>query len=173
MADKLGEKIASPLFTITDDPLLSGGWGSRRFDGEGLTTRRRPIIEAGVLKGLYIDTYYGKKLKKAPTGGSRSNLIFSTGKKDLDALCAAAGKAVLITRFIGGNSNSTTGDFSHGIFGFLIEKGKRTTPLASMNIAGNHLTFWQGLTELGNDPYPHSPYLTPSLRFKPMMVAGK
>ena len=173
MVDKLGKQIASPLLTITDDPLLPGGWSSHRFDSEGLTSRKRPIIEAGVLKGFYIDTYYGKKLKKAPTGGSRSNLIFSTGKKDLDALCAAAGKAVLITRFIGGNSNSTTGDFSHGIFGFLIEKGKRTTPLASMNIAGNHLTFWQGLTELGNDPYPHSPYLTPSLRFKPMMVAGK
>ena len=173
MEGKLGQKIASPLLTITDDPLLPGGWASQRFDGEGLTTRRRPIIEAGVLKGLYIDTYYGKKLKQAPTGGGQGNLIFAQGKRDLDALCAAADKAVLITRFIGGNSNGTTGDFSHGIFGFLIEKGKRTTPLASMNIAGNHLAFWKGLTELGNDPYPHSPSLTPSLRFKSMMIAGK
>lgn len=173
MEGKMGQQITSPQLTITDDPLLPGGWSSQRFDGEGLSARQRPIIAAGALKGFYIDTYYGKKLKQAPTGGSPANLVFSQGKRDLDALCAAAGKAILITRFIGGNSNSTTGDFSHGLFGFLIEKGKRTTPLASMNIAGNHLSFWKGLVELGNDPYPYSSMLTPSLRFKPMMVAGK
>ncbi len=170
---KLGQQVASPLLTVTDDPLLGGGWGSQRFDREGLTAKKRPLLQAGVLRGYYIDTYYGKKLKQAPTSGGPSNLIFPSGKRDLDGLCAAAGKAILITRFIGGNSNSTTGDFSHGLFGFLIEKGKRTKPLASMNIAGNHLEFWKGLTQLGNDPYPHSPYLTPSLLFKPMMVAGK
>ncbi len=173
MEGKLGQQITSPLLSITDDPLLSAGWGSQRFDDEGITAKKRDIVAAGKLSGYYIDTYYGKKLKQAPTSGGPSNLIFTTGKKDLAALCAALDRAVLVTRFIGGNSNSTTGDFSHGIFGFLIKKGKRAQPIASMNIAGNHLKFWSGLTDLGSDPYPHSPYLTPSLVFKPMMVAGK
>ncbi len=108
-----------------------------------------------------------------PTSGGGSNLIFSTGKRDLDALCKAVGKAVLITRFIGGNSNSTTGDFSHGIAGFLIQGGKRARPLSSMNVAGNHTEFWKTLVEIGNDPYRHSSQLTPSLLFEAVLVSGK
>ncbi len=171
--DSQGKRVASKLLSVTDDPLLSGGWGSRRFDGEGLTAVKRPIIEAGVLKNFYIDTYYGKKLGRAPTTGGKSNLVFATGKRGLDAMCKAVGKAVLVTRFIGGNSNSTTGDFSHGIAGFLIQGGKRTRPLSSMNVAGNHTEFWKTLVEVGDDPYRHSSQLTPSLLFEALLVSGK
>lgn len=170
---RLGKRVAAPLLTIMDEPLLPQGWGSRRFDWEGLTAKKMPLLEKGVLKNFYIDTYYGKKLKQSPTTNSGSNLIFSTGSKGVDALCAAAEKAILISRFIGGNSNGTTGDFSHGITGFLIERGKRTKPLAAMNVAGNHLEFWKGLIELGNDPYPYSNNRTPSMLFTPVLVAGK
>lgn len=170
---KLGEAVASPLLSITDDPLLPGGWGSARFDGEGMTLKKRPLLEKGVLRGFYIDSYYARKLKVAPTTEAATNLVFSAGARNLAGLCTQAGKAVLVTRFIGGNSNPTTGDFSHGIAGFLIENGKRTKPLAYMNMAGNHLTFWKGLRGLGNDPYPHSPFLTPSLLFGPVLISGK
>ena len=168
-----GKQIASRLLTVTDDPLLAGGWGSKRFDGEGVSAKKRSIIEAGVLKDYYIDTYYGKKLGRDPTTGGSSNLVFSTGKRDLEAMCKAVGKAVLITRFIGGNSNGTTGDFSHGIAGFLIQGGKRTRPLSSMNVAGNHTQFWKTLVEAGNDPYPHSSKMPPSLLFEALLVSGK
>jgi len=168
-----GKQVASKLLTITDDPLRKGGWSSRRFDGEGISARKMPIIEAGTLKNFYIDTYYGKKLSRPPTTGGSSNLVFALGSRGLDAICAAAGKAVLVTRFIGGNSNSTTGDFSHGIFGFLVEGGKRGQPIASMNVAGNHKTFWKSLKEVGNDPYRYSSLLAPTLLLKPILVSGK
>lgn len=169
----LDKTVASKLLTITDDPLRTGGFGSRRFDGEGISAVKRPLIDAGVLKSFYIDSYYGKKLGRAPTSGGGSNLVFATGKRDLDAMCKAVGKAVLITRFIGGNSNSTTGDFSHGIAGFLIQGGKRARTLSSMNVAGNHTEFWKTLVEIGNDPYLYSSQLTPSLLFEAVLVSGK
>ena len=50
LAGKLGKKVASDVLTVHDDPLVEGGLGSRPFDDEGLPTRRKPIIEAGVLK---------------------------------------------------------------------------------------------------------------------------
>lgn len=170
---KQGELVTAPLLSIVDDPLLAQGWGSRRFDGEGISAKRMPIIDKGVLKSFYIDTYYGKKLERPPTTGDSSNLVFPAGDRDLEGLCKAAGKAILVTRFIGGNSNSTTGDFSVGINGFLIEGGERTQPLSSMNLASNHLTFWKTLVRLGNDPYPNSSRRTPSLLFKPILIAGK
>jgi Predicted Zn-dependent proteases and their inactivated homologs len=68
---KLGQAIASPALTLVDDPLVPKGFGSRLFDGEGIAARRMPIVEAGVLKSYFIDTYYGKKLQMAPTTAAR------------------------------------------------------------------------------------------------------
>lgn len=170
---KEGQLVAARGLSLVDEPLLQKGWGSRRFDGEGITARRLPIIADGVLKNLYVDTYYGRKLGRPPTTGDSSNLVFSAGEGDAGTLCAAAGKAILITSFIGGNSNSTTGDFSHGLAGFLVENGERVRPVASMNVSGSHLELWKQLERLGDDPYPHSSRRTPSLLFRPMQVAGR
>lgn len=171
--EALGKAIASDELSLFDDPLLAGGWSTRRFDGEGITARRRPVIARGVLKSYFIDSYYGRKLERPPTSGSASNLLIAPGRKDLAAMCRAAGRAVLVTGLLGGNSNPTTGDFSHGIEGFLIEGGERARPLASMNFAGNHRKFWRRLEATGNDPYAHSSRRTPSLLFSEIVVAGK
>jgi PmbA protein len=85
--------------------------------------------------------------------------------KDLD-------RGILVTLTLGGNSNSTTGDFSHGVLGYLVEKGKIVRPVSEMNIAGNHLEFWKRLVEVGRDPYPYSSYLIPTLRFDDVNFAG-
>lgn len=169
----LNTAIGSPLLTITDTPLLPSGWNSHRFDGEGITAKNRPLFIEGVLKNYFIDTYYGKKLRRKPTTGSSSNLLFRAGDHDLDQICKDVQKAILVTSFLGGNSNSTTGDFSHGISGFLIEGGKRSRPIASMNIAGNHKTFWKKLLQVGSDPYRHSSVQTPSILIGDVLVAGK
>lgn len=171
--DSLNTQIASKLLTIKDMPLLTSGFASRRYDREGMSTKNRPIIEKGVLKTFYLDNYYARKLKREPTSGSMTNLLFSEGKRNLDSICKKVDKAILVTGFLGGNSNSTTGDFSRGIEGFLIEKGKRSRPIASMNIAGNHKNFWKELIEVGNDPYLESSKRTPSLVFSPQMIAGR
>ncbi len=82
------------------------------------------------------------------------------------------GRGIFITGFIGGNSNSTTGDASVGIFGRLFENGKPVQAVAEMNIAGNHLKFWNNLVEVANDPWVYSDWRTPSLVFKDVVVSG-
>ena len=69
LADKKGQKIASDRLTLIDDPLIVGGLGSGFFDGDGFAARRRIMIEAGVLKEFYIDSYYSRKLGCEPTTG--------------------------------------------------------------------------------------------------------
>lgn len=169
----LNQTIAAPVFSIIDSPLHEKGFSSRRYDGEGITARKLPIIENGILKSFYLDTYYAGKLEKDPTTGSQSNLVFSQGKKDLKGLCKEAGKALLITRFIGGNSNPTTGDFSHGVAGFLVENGEIGQPVIELNISGNHTNQWKGLVGIGSDPFPYSSVLSPSLLFAETTIAGK
>lgn len=169
---KLGKPIGSKLLTVDDDPLLPRGLGSRLYDSEGIAAKKRPIFEGGVLRSYYIDTYYGKKLGVAPTSGSPSNGSWKLGSKDQAALLAAMKEGVLVTGFLGGNSNDTTGDFSLGIKGFMVRGGKIAEPIAEMNLSGNHLTTWKQLVAVGNDPYLYSSSRTPTLVFEKLQVAG-
>jgi PmbA protein len=172
LADKKGEKIASKHFTLIDDPFVKGGLGSRLFDNDGLSAKKRIMVDAGVLKEFYVDWYYSRKLGWEPTTGETSNLIIPPGKRSIKEIMKDLGRGILITDFIGGNSNSTTGDASVGIIGKLFENGKPTQTVAEMNIAGNHLEFWNNLIEAANDPWVYDSWRTPSLVFKDVVVSG-
>lgn len=172
LADKKGQKVGSDLFTIIDDPLIKAGLGSRLFDGDGFAAKKRVMVESGVLKDFFIDWYYGKKLDWEPTTGGPSNLIIPPGKRSVKEIMKDLGRGILITGFIGGNSNSTTGDTSVGIFGHLFEDGVPVQAVAEMNIAGNHLEFWNHLAEAANDPWIYSSQRMPSLVFTDVVVSG-
>jgi len=169
---KLGQVIGSDKLTVIDDPHLAKGFGSRLYDGEGMAARKMPIFESGVLRNYFVDTYYGKKLKIAPTTGGSSNLIWALGAKSQAELVAEVKDGMLVTGFLGGNSNSTTGDFSLGVQGFRIRNGQVAEPVSEMNISGNHLELWKRLQAVGNDPYPYSPLRTPTLVFDGVQFAG-
>lgn len=169
---KENQPVASPLLTIFDDPLIPSGLGSRLFDDEGFAAVKRPVIGQGVLKNYYINDYYGRKLGMKPTSGTQSNVIFNTGTRSLDEMTGSMKKGILITGMIGGNCNGTTGDFSYGIEGYLIQDGKIVHPVNEMNINGNMKDFWFTLTETGNDPDPGSTVKAPSLMFEGADLSG-
>ena len=172
LAGKIGQAVASKVLSITDDPHVKAGLGSRYYDGEGMATRPRPIVEKGVLRSYYLDTYYARKLKLEPTTGGHTNLVFNTGTRDLHALLREMRDGILVTGFIGGNSNPATGNFSFGIRGLLVEKGQPTRPVSEMNLSGNLLAFCKRLVETGNDPFPYSATRCPSLRFDKVQFSG-
>ncbi|HEX7707265.1 MAG TPA: TldD/PmbA family protein [Thermoanaerobaculia bacterium] len=169
---RLGQELFSPLLSITDDPLIPRAFGSRKFDSEGIAAKPRVIFDKGVLKSYYLDTYYARKLKMEPTSGSLSNLSWKLGDKSQQQLIADVGEGLLITGFLGGNSNSGTGDFSVGVAGFRIREGAIAEPLSEMNLSGNHLDFWKKLVAVGNDPFPYSALRSPSVVFENVSIAG-
>ena len=172
LADKKGQRVGSKHFTLIDDPFIRGSWGSRLFDGDGIAAKKRTMIEAGLLKEFYIDWYYSRKLEWEPTTGGPSNLVIPPGKRSVKEIMKDLGKGIFITGLIGGNSNSTTGDASVGIFGQLFENGEPVQAVAEMNIADNHLKFWHKLAEVANDPWTYSTQRTPSLVFTDVVVSG-
>ncbi len=99
-------------------PLLKRDLAPVFFDGEGLAAQKRVMIEKGVLRHYYIDTYYGKKLAMEPTSGSASNTVFECGPRSPEKMISDIRKGILVTGFIGGNANATTGDFSFALSGF-------------------------------------------------------
>jgi len=169
---KLGQKIASDKLTVIDDPFIEYGLGSRLYDSEGMTARKRVLIDKGVLKSYYIDSYYGRKLGMEPTSGDSTNTVYELGEHSLEALVGMMKKGILVTSFIGGNSNRTTGDYSFGIVGMYVEDGKIVRPVNEMNISGNLTDLFGRLVEVGNDPYVWSSDRRPSLYFKDINFAG-
>lgn len=169
---KADSKVASEILSITDDPFLPKKFGSRHFDQEGIGSVKREVVDNGVLRNYFIGTYYGRKLNLPPTAISPSNLVFRTGDKDQAALIKTVRKGVLVTGFNGGNCNGSTGDFSYGIEGFLIENGEIVHPVNEMNISGNMKEFWNTLIAVGNDPYKFASYLTPSMLFDKTDFSG-
>ena len=172
MLNKLGEKIGAEKLTLIDEPHLLQSSGARYFDNEGVATQRMPVFENGVLKTYFIDTYNAKKMNVDPTISQPSLLVMQMGEKNLDGLVAGVDKGILITGFNGGNCNSSTGDFSYGIEGFLIENGKLTTPVSEMNVTGNMISLWSSLLETGNDPRLSSSWRIPSLVFEGVDFSG-
>jgi PmbA protein len=172
LINKLGEKIISDKVTIIDDPHLKGAFGARMFDAEGVATMKRNLIEKGVLKTYFIDTYSAGKLNIPPTIASASIINFDLGTRSHEQMLASITKGIWVTGFNGGNSNGSTGDFSFGIEGFLIENGKLSKPINEMNITGNMLTLWNNIIEIGNDPKLNSSRRIPSLLFDDVDFSG-
>lgn len=168
----LGKKIASDKLTVTDDPFIKRGLASRIFDGEGIAARKKVVIEKGILKCYYVDNYYGNKAGMEPNSGYPANLIIELGDKSFEQMVKGIQKGIIVNGFLGGNSNSTTGDFSFGVVGQLVENGQIVQSINEMNISGNAKEFWNQLVELGNDPAPYSSTRIPSLLFDGVNFSG-
>lgn len=172
LLDKLNEKVLGDNVTLIDEPHQMRTPGARYFDNEGIATKRLPVFEEGVLKTYFIDTYNANKLNMPATISSPSILTMQMGEKDCDQLLASIDKGIWVTGFNGGNCNSTTGDFSYGVEGFLIENGQLSQPISEMNITGNMLTLFNNLVEAGNDPRNSSSWKIPSLLFDGVDFSG-
>jgi PmbA protein len=168
----LGKKAFSEKLTLIDDPLIRRGLASRLFDDEGISSRRLPIVESGIVSNIYVDTYYGGKAGLEPTTGRQSNVRVGTGQKSLDELVADVGEGIYVTSWLGGNADGTTGDYSLGLRGHVIENGIVGRPIGEMNVTGNLRNLFRGLEATGNDVYPYATILSPSLVFGGVDFSG-
>jgi PmbA protein len=172
LAERLGTRLGSSLFTLIDDPTIPRGLGSRPWDGDGLVAVPRAIVEEGVLQSYYINVYYGRRLGMDPTTGSLSNWVVPAGDQTVQELAKALPKAILVNGFLGGNSNSVTGDFSFGIRGVLLEHGEPVQSLSEMNVSGSLLSIFDRLVAVADDPWPYSSVRSPTLLFDEVQFSG-
>lgn len=170
LLDKKGEKIGSDKLTMVDNPRQYDKSGAKLFDNEGVALVGMPIVEGGVLKNYYISNYMSKKMGVPMTQSGSTIIDFGLGDFDTAELIHRLGKGLYITGFNGGNCNSTTGDFSFGIEGFLVENGVIVKPISEMLMTGNMLTFWNNLVETSNDPLEYTAWKLPSFWFTDVVV---
>lgn len=168
LADKLGKKIFPESLSIIDLPRVHGETGCRLFDSEGVATRDLPVIENGVVKTFFINTYIGHKMGVEPTieDATRVKLMPIGNCITQEELLRKIGDGILVTGFNGGNSNAATGNFSYGIEGFLIRGGKKVHPVREMLITGDFISLWNSLVATAQDARPCMSKLIPTLAFK-------
>jgi PmbA protein len=182
LLEKLGEQIFAPGILIADDPHTPRGLRSRPFDGEGLATSARNIVEDGRLTGWLLDSASARQLNLAPTGHaarngggapgvSTGNVHLAAGTLSPKELMADVKDGVYVTELIGQGVNGVTGDYSRGAAGFRIVDGELAGPVAEFTVAGNLLRMFAQLTA-ANDLEWHRAINVPTLRVDGMTVAG-
>ena len=182
LQDALGKRVFAPGVTVLDDPHRPRGLRSRPFDGEGLPVSPLALVEDGMLESWLLDAASARQLGLEPTGHaargiggppgvSASNLYMAAGAASRDALIGDVTHGVYITEMIGSGISLTTGDYSRGAAGFLIENGVLTRPVAEITVAGNLKDMFLALTP-ANDLQFRYGINVPTLRIDGMTVAG-
>ncbi len=182
LRDRLGEVILPDHLSLLEDPHRPRASGSRPFDGEGLPTARREIINDGVLTGWVLDLATARKLglestanagrgTSSPPSPGVSNVILTPGVATREDLIAQMGTGLLITGLIGSTVNPNTGDYSRGASGFWVENGEITYPVNECTVAGN-LNDMLARMIPANDAEPHKSRQVPSLLIEGMTLAG-
>jgi len=181
---KLGDEIASPLFTVIDDGRMPRGLASRPFDAEGTATRRTVVVERGVLRSYLLDGYSARKLAMASTGSaarsvgdvpsaSPTNFHLAAGEHSPERIVASVQRGLYVTGLSGFGVNSVTGDYSRGASGLWIENGELTHPVEEVTIAGNLLEMYRDVEMVGNDLLFRSSIVAPTLKIRQMTLAGR
>ncbi len=183
LKDCMGEKIFPDAVTIVDDPLRQRGLRSKAFDGEGLATSRRNMIENGVLKSWILNLRSARQLGLPPTGhasrGTSSppgsgvtNFYLEAGAVSPEELMADIKEGLLVTEMIGHGINYVTGDYSRGATGFWIKDGKPAYPVSEITIAGNLRDMFANVTAADDLEFRYGTD-APTLRIDGMTIAGK
>ena len=173
LRDFINKKVFSDHISISEQPNLREGLGSRPFDSEGVITSDKLIVEDGVLNTYLLDTYSASQLSLKSTGNSGySNILINSTKPMMSNLVESIDNGILVTELMGSGANMLTGDYSRGAFGYLIENGKISYPVTNFTIASNMIEMFKNIEEIGNDYYLNSKIKCGSLMINDMTVGG-
>lgn len=182
LKDRMGERIFAESINIIDDPHRRRGLRSKPFDGEGIPTTRRTVIENGRLTTWFLDLRSARQLgltttghasrgTSAPPSPSSTNLYLAPGSRSPADLIADIKEGFYVVELMGMAINGLTGDYSRGAAGFWIENGQITYPVSEITIAGNLKDMFLNLEPADDLTFRYG-VDAPTVRVEGMTVAG-
>ncbi|MDO5115955.1 MAG: TldD/PmbA family protein [Synergistaceae bacterium] len=161
---RIGEQVAHESVTMLDEAAIPGLYGSYNFDDEGTLAGRTLLIENGILRGYLTDVISSQLYGLPLTGNGRresyrcipvprmSNTYLLPGNDDMDTMLARADKGLYVRKMGGGEVDPTSGDFVFYVTeGYLIEKGKISSPVRGAILTGNGPEALRRISALGNN----------------------
>jgi len=178
LLDSVGQAVMSDHIDVDEDPFTLQGKASAPFDDEGVRTRRRRALDAGVVQGYYLSTYSARKLGLRTTGhaGGSQNLVLRSRLTQpgdhLEQMLRKLGRGLFVTELMGQGVNYVTGDYSRGAAGFWVEGGRIVHPVNEVTIAGNLREMFKQIVAVGADAYTMGGKTVGSMLIERMKVAG-
>lgn len=184
---KLGKVVATKELDLFDDSRVAGSIGGAAIDGDGLPTKRLPILEAGVLRNFLFDSWDAHRHKQTSTrsavrGGFKSrpdtgtqHLVLSGRKaRNFDDIIAGTDNGYLVESVLGAHTaNVTTGDFSVTAPNvWHVRKGAIVGPVTEVAIAGNLPELLQRIDGIGKQPKIMDGAQVPGLRFRDVAISS-
>jgi len=184
---RIGEAVASDIFTVVDDGTLPRGVNTSISDDEGVPRQRTPIIEEGLLKSFLWDTYWSNREGEASTGNaSRSmrrglvdiaptNMVIGTGKRSFGEIVSEIDHGYLIRGVQGAHSsNPESGDFSVvGNPAILIEGGEPVGAVHGLMVSGNVFDLLGKCVEAAGEAHAIQGLIGPELVFEGASVIAR
>ncbi len=184
LQDSMDEQFASELLTIVDDGLRFRGLGSKPFDGEGVPTATRTLVEKGVLRGFLYNTYAAKRAGVESTGNasrggftslpgiSTHNLYVEAGPHKAEDIIANTSRGLLLKGVTGYGINPVNGNYSGGASGFWVENGRIVHPVQGLTIAGSAGDILKNIDMMADDIDMNRSFTAPTFRIKEMQIGG-
>ena len=176
LLNSAGQQVFPANFSIAERPHLPKAMASAPFDDEGVATRDRELVAAGVLTGYILSSYSARKLGLQTTGnagGSHNLIVAPTLTGGMAAMLSRLGTGLLLTELMGQGVNTVTGDYSRGAAGFWVENGEIQFPVAEVTIAGNLRSMFLGLAAVGDDIDARGGVRVGSILVEEMTIAGE
>ncbi len=178
LVDSLGKPVLAPHIDVDEQPHVKKGKGSAPFDDEGVRTRARRAVDAGVVQGYFLSSYSARKLGMKTTGhaGGSQNLSMTSRLTkpgdNLDRMLKKLGRGLFVTELMGQGVNFVTGDYSRGAAGFWVEDGQIAYPVHEVTIAGNLRDMFKDIKAIGADVYTQGSKSIGSVLVRRMKLAG-
>ena len=178
LLDSLGQQVLPDHIDIHEDPHIPRAKGSAPFDDEGVGTKVRDVVKAGVVQSYFLSSYSARKLGLRTTGhaGGSQNLTLASKLTDpgddLDAMLRRLGRGLFVIELMGQGVNYVTGDYSRGAAGFWVENGRIAYPVHEITIAGNLRDMFKRIVAVGADAYTMGTKTIGSVLIDRMKIAG-
>jgi PmbA protein len=178
LLDSLGQQVLPEHIDIFENPHVLRGKGSAPFDDEGVRTKAREVVKAGVVQGYFLSTYSARKLGMRTTGhaGGSQNLSLTSQRTaagdTLEVMLKKLQRGLFVIELMGQGVNYVTGDYSRGAAGFWVENGRIQYPVHEITIAGNLRDMLKGITAVGADAYTMGSKTIGSVLIERMKIAG-
>lgn len=184
---RIGEAVAVPQLQLYDDPHDSASLGASGIDGEGMATRRVPLITDGVLEGFLFDGYTGRRYgttstasaqrgaRSLPSPGPHVLAVGAGTNGTLDDLIASVEYGIFVFSFAGFHSgvNPVSGDVSLGVDGRMIRNGALAEPVSEATIGSTIQRLLMSISQISSDRrYLSSGVVAPSMTIADVMLSG-
>ncbi|RSV36459.1 hypothetical protein CA234_18335 [Sphingomonas sp. ABOLE] len=177
LPDPLGRQVAAPHLDLREDPFEPLGLASGGFDGEGIAGASRPILRSGIVEGLFLSSFSGRKLGMASTGNADGyyNLrLTSTAESgNWPEMLRMLGTGLVVTHFEGGKTDPASGNWAQAVRGLWVEDGEIIHAVTDVTLAGHVPAMLAAIRAVGRDVERIGAIRTGSILIDDMQLGGR